>query len=129
MTFNEKILDHFDNPRNVGSFGNDDTDVGTGIVGAPECGDVLKLQIRVDQTTGTITDTCFKACGSGETIAASSLVTELIKGKTLDEASAIADKEIAENLDLSRERMHCSIMAEGAIRKAIRDYRSKHESP
>ena len=125
MAYSEKVLDHYENPRNVGSFGKDDTDVGTGMVGAPACGDVMKLQIKVDG--GIITDARFKTYGCGSAIASSSLVTEWVKGKTLDEAATIRNTEIAQELALPPVKIHCSILAEDAIKAAIEDYRNKHK--
>jgi nitrogen fixation NifU-like protein len=127
MAYSDKVVDHYENPRNVGSFDKSDTDVGTGMVGAPACGDVMKLQIKVDQTTGIITDARFKTYGCGSAIASSSLVTEWVKGKTLDEAGAIKNSEIAEELALPPVKIHCSILAEDAIKAAVKDYREKHD--
>ena len=126
MAYSEKVIDHYENPRNVGSFSKDDTEVGTGMVGAPACGDVMKLQIKVDHDTGIITDARFKTYGCGSAIASSSLVTEWVKGKTLDEASTIKNTKIAEELALPPVKIHCSILAEDAIKAAIEDYRKKH---
>lgn len=126
MAYSSQVIDHYENPRNVGSFGKDDTDVGTGMVGAPACGDVMKLQIKVDETTGVITDARFKTYGCGSAIASSSLVTEWVKGKSLDEAATIRNTQIAEELALPPVKIHCSILAEDAIKAAIDDYRSKH---
>ena len=123
MAYSEKVIDHYENPRNVGKMDIDDT-VGTGMVGAPACGDVMKLQIRVDKE-GIIQDAKFKTYGCGSAIASSSLVTEWVKGKTLDEAGAIKNVEIAEELALPPVKIHCSILAEDAIKAAIADYRSK----
>lgn len=125
MAYSEKVLDHYDNPRNVGSFDKTDTSVGTGMVGAPACGDVMKLQIKVGDD-GIITDARFKTYGCGSAIASSSLVTEWVKGKTLDEAATIKNTEIANELALPPVKIHCSILAEDAIRAAIEDYRKKH---
>jgi len=127
MAYSEKVIDHYENPRNVGSFGKDDTDVGTGMVGAPACGDVMKLQIKVDETTGVITDAKFKTYGCGSAIASSSLITEWVKGKTLDQASSIKNSEIAEELALPPVKIHCSILAEDAIKAAVADYKAKHD--
>ena len=127
MAYSAQVIDHYENPRNVGSFGKDDTDVGTGMVGAPACGDVMKLQIKVDETTGVITDARFKTYGCGSAIASSSLVTEWVKGKSLDEAATIRNTQIAEELALPPVKIHCSILAEDAIKAAIDDYRSKHQ--
>ena len=126
MSYSLQVLDHYENPRNVGSFGKEDEDVGTGMVGAPACGDVMKLQIKVDKETGLITDAKFKTYGCGSAIASSSLVTEWVKGKTLDEASTITNSTIAEHLSLPPVKIHCSILAEDAIKAAVEDYRKKH---
>ena len=128
MAYSEKLIDHFENPRNVGSFDKDDTAVGTGLVGAPACGDVMKLQIKVS-ADGIIEDAKFKTFGCGSAIASSSLVTEWVKGKTLDEASTIKNTEIARHLVLPPVKIHCSVLAEDAIKAAIDDYRRKHVSP
>jgi nitrogen fixation NifU-like protein len=128
MSYSDKVIDHYENPRNVGSFAKDDADVGTGMVGAPACGDVMKLQIKVDNDTGLITDAKFKTYGCGSAIASSSLVTEWVKGKTLDEAGAIKNSEIAEELALPPVKIHCSILAEDAIKAAVEDYRKKHDN-
>ena len=125
MAYSDKVLDHYENPRNVGSFSKEDTDVGTGMVGAPACGDVMRLQIKV--IDGIITDARFKTYGCGSAIASSSLVTEWVKGKTLDEAGIIKNTEIAQELALPPVKIHCSILAEDAIKAAITDYRSKHD--
>ena len=127
MAYSNKVIDHYENPRNVGSFGKDDESVGTGMVGAPACGDVMKLQIKVDEATGVITDAKFKTYGCGSAIASSSLVTEWVKGKTLDQASSIKNSEIAEELALPPVKIHCSILAEDAIKAAVADYRAKHD--
>jgi nitrogen fixation NifU-like protein len=127
MSYSDKVIDHYENPRNVGSFAKDDTDVGTGMVGAPACGDVMKLQIKVDHETGKITDARFKTYGCGSAIASSSLVTEWVKGRTLDEAAGIKNTEIAEELALPPVKIHCSILAEDAIKAAVEDYRKKHD--
>ena len=124
MAYSEKVLDHYENPRNVGSFPKEDTDVGTGMVGAPACGDVMKLQIKVKN--GIIEDAKFKTYGCGSAIASSSLVTTWIKGKTLDQAATIKNTAIAEELALPPVKIHCSILAEDAIKSAIADYRLKH---
>ena len=126
MAYSEKVIDHYENPRNVGSFDKNDTTVGTGMVGAPACGDVMKLQIKVDEKTGVITDAKFKTYGCGSAIASSSLVTEWVKGKTLDDAATIRNTKIAEELALPPVKIHCSILAEDAIKAAIDDYRKKH---
>jgi nitrogen fixation NifU-like protein len=125
MAYSEKVIDHYENPRNVGSFSKDDPEVGTGMVGAPACGDVMKLQIKVEE--GIIVDAKFKTYGCGSAIASSSLVTEWIKGKTLDEAQSIKNSEIAEELALPPVKIHCSILAEDAIKAAVNDYKAKHE--
>ena len=125
MAYSAQVIDHYENPRNVGSFAKEDTDVGTGMVGAPACGDVMKLQIKVDPTTGIITDAKFKTYGCGSAIASSSLVTDWVKGKTLDEASSIKNSVIAEELSLPPVKIHCSILAEDAIKAAVEDYRKK----
>ena len=126
MAYSDKVLDHYENPRNVGSFAKDDPEVGTGMVGAPACGDVMKLQIKVDHETGIITDAKFKTYGCGSAIASSSLVTEWVKGKTLEQAGSIRNTEIAEHLALPPVKIHCSILAEDAIKAAVEDYRKKH---
>ena len=126
MAYSEKVIDHYENPRNVGSFEKDDPTVGTGMVGAPACGDVMKLQIKVDYDTGIITDAKFKTYGCGSAIASSSLITEWVKGKTLDEAGSIKNSEIAEELALPPVKIHCSILAEDAIKAAVNDYRNRH---
>ncbi len=125
MAYSDKVIDHYENPRNVGKFDIDDT-IGTGMVGAPACGDVMKLQIKVNNDTGIITDAKFKTYGCGSAIASSSLVTEWVKGKTLDEAGIIKNSQIAEELALPPVKIHCSILAEDAIKAAIEDYRKKH---
>ena len=127
MAYSDKVIDHYENPRNVGSFSKDDPSVGTGMVGAPACGDVMKLQIKVDNDTGIITDAKFKTYGCGSAIASSSLVTEWVKGKTLDQAGSIKNSEIAEELALPPVKIHCSILAEDAIKAAVADYRNKHD--
>lgn len=127
MAYSEQVIDHYENPRNVGSFDKSDNSVGTGMVGAPACGDVMKLQIKVDDDTGIITDARFKTYGCGSAIASSSLVTEWVKGKTLDEAGAIKNSQIAEELALPPVKIHCSILAEDAIKAAVEDYRKKHQ--
>ena len=124
MAYSEKVLDHYENPRNVGSFDKTDADIGTGIVGAPACGDVMKLQIKVED--GVITDAKFKTYGCGSAIASSSLVTEWVKGRTLDEAGKISNSQIAEELALPPVKIHCSILAEDAIKAAVDDYRNRH---
>lgn len=125
MAYSDKVVDHYENPRNVGKFEVDDT-VGTGMVGAPACGDVMKLQIKVDNDTGIITDAKFKTYGCGSAIASSSLITEWVKGRTLDQAGEIKNSQIAEELALPPVKIHCSILAEDAIKAAIEDYRKKH---
>jgi nitrogen fixation NifU-like protein len=126
MSYSEKVIDHYENPRNVGSFSKDDPEVGTGMVGAPACGDVMKLQIKVNED-GVITDAKFKTYGCGSAIASSSLCTEWLKGKTLDQANAIKNADIATELALPPVKIHCSILAEDAIKAAIKDYQSKHD--
>jgi nitrogen fixation NifU-like protein len=125
MAYSDKVIDHYENPRNVGSFALDDDTVGTGMVGAPACGDVMKLQIKV--IDGIITDAKFKTYGCGSAIASSSLVTEWVKGRTLEEAGSIRNSEIAEELALPPVKIHCSILAEDAIKAAVADYRKKHD--
>ena len=125
MAYSDKVIDHYENPRNVGSFDKSDESVGTGMVGAPACGDVMKLQIKVED--GVIVDAKFKTYGCGSAIASSSLVTEWVKGKTLDEAGTIKNSEIASELALPPVKIHCSILAEDAIKAAIDDYRKKHD--
>ena len=126
MAYSDKVLDHYENPRNVGSFGKGDETIGTGMVGAPACGDVMKLQIKVNPKTGLIEDAKFKTYGCGSAIASSSLVTEWVKGKTLDEAMTIKNTQIATELALPPVKIHCSILAEDAIKAAVEDYRKKH---
>ena len=126
MAYSEKVVDHYENPRNVGSFEKGDDTVGTGMVGAPACGDVMKLQIKVNKITGLIEDARFKTYGCGSAIASSSLVTEWVKGKTLDEAASIKNSEIAHELALPPVKIHCSILAEDAIKAAVSDYKQKH---
>ena len=125
MAYSTKVLDHYNNPRNVGSFDRADPTVGTGVVGAPECGDVMKLQIKVDPLTGKIEDAKFKTFGCGSAIASSSLATEWLKGKTIDEAMAIRNTSIVEELALPPVKVHCSVLAEDAIKSAIADFRAK----
>ncbi len=127
MAYSDKVMDHYENPRNVGSFEKGDEDVGTGMVGAPACGDVMKLQIKVG-ADGVIQDAKFKTYGCGSAIASSSLVTEWVKGKTLDQAMAIKNTEIAEELALPPVKIHCSILAEDAIKAAVQDYKAKHQA-
>ena len=126
MAYGEKVLDHYENPRNVGKMDAESEDVGTGMVGAPACGDVMRLQIKVGQD-GVIEDAKFKTYGCGSAIASSSLLTEWVKGRTLDEAEVIKNTQIAEELALPPVKIHCSVLAEDAIKAAIKDYRSKHE--
>ena len=125
MSYSQKVLDHYENPRNVGSFDKSDTSIGTGMVGAPACGDVMRLQIKVDNDTGIITDAKFKTYGCGSAIASSSLVTEWVKGKTLDQAGSITNSDIATELALPPVKIHCSILAEDAIKAAIHDYSNR----
>ncbi|MCC6544445.1 MAG: Fe-S cluster assembly scaffold IscU [Nitrospirae bacterium] len=124
MQYSDEVIDHYNNPRNVGSFEKDEKDVGTGIVGAPECGDVMKLQLKIDN--GVITDAKFKTFGCGSAIASSSLATEWVKGKTVDEAMEIKNTEIVEKLQLPPVKIHCSVLAEDAIKAAIEDYKSRN---
>ena len=125
MAYSDKVLDHYENPRNVGSFDKSDESVGTGMVGAPACGDVMKLQIKVNKD-GIIEDARFKTYGCGSAIASSSLVTEWVKGRKLDEAASIRNTQIAEELSLPPVKIHCSILAEDAIKAAVEDYKKKH---
>ena len=127
MAYNNKVLEHYENPRNVGSFPKEDANVGTGMVGAPACGDVMKLQIKVSEQ-GVIEDARFKTYGCGSAIASSSLVTEWIRGKTLGEALSIKNSQIAGELELPPDKIHCSVLAEDAIKAAIGDYHSKHQA-
>ncbi|MBL7825847.1 MAG: Fe-S cluster assembly scaffold IscU [Saprospiraceae bacterium] len=129
MAYSDKVLDHFKNPRNVGTLNKEAKNVGTGLVGAPECGDVMRLQIEVDEETGMISDAKFKTFGCGSAIASSSLATEWLKGKTLDEASGIDNMDIVEELALPPVKIHCSVLAEDAIKAAINDYRKKNGLP
>lgn len=124
MAYSDKVIDHYENPRNVGSFDKGDDSVGTGMVGAPACGDVMKLQIKVED--GIITDAKFKTYGCGSAIASSSLITEMVKGMSLDQAGSIKNSEIAEELALPPVKIHCSILAEDAIKAAVADYKAKH---
>ena len=126
MAYSEKVIDHYENPRNVGSFDKDDPSVATGMVGAPACGDVMKLQLKVGDN-GIIEDAKFKTYGCGSAIASSSLVTEWVKGKSIDEATEIKNTDIAEELALPPVKIHCSILAEDAIKAAVDDYKSKHK--
>ena len=128
MAYSNKVLDHYNNPRNVGSFDQGDRTVGTGLVGAPECGDVLKLQIKVDPATGLIEDARFKTFGCGSAIASSSLATEWLKGKTIDQAMGIKNTAIVEELSLPPVKVHCSVLAEDAIKAAIRNFQEKQEA-
>jgi len=126
MAYSDKVMDHYENPRNVGALDKDDPNVGTGMVGAPACGDVMKLQIKVNEQ-GVIEDAKFKTYGCGSAIASSSLLTEWVKGKTLEEAARIKNKDIAEELALPPVKIHCSVLAEDAIKAAINDYQSKQQ--
>lgn len=123
--YHERVVDHYNNPRNVGSFDKNDPDVGTGLVGAPACGDVMKLQIKVDEITGKITDARFKTFGCGSAIASSSVATEWVKGKQMEEVLSIKNTEIAKHLSLPPVKLHCSMLAEDAIKAAVRDYEAK----
>jgi len=127
MAYSDKVIDHYENPRNVGSFAKGDEQIGTGMVGAPACGDVMKLQIRVNDK-GVIEDAKFKTYGCGSAIASSSLVTEWVKGKTLDQALEIKNSQIAQELSLPPVKIHCSILAEDAIKAAVKDYKDKHSN-
>ena len=127
MAYSDKVIDHYENPRNVGTFNKDDSDVGTGMVGAPACGDVMRLQIKVNDQ-GIIEDAKFKTYGCGSAIASSSLITEWVKGKSLDDALAIKNSQIAEELELPPVKIHCSILAEDAVKAAVADYRKKQGS-
>lgn len=127
MAYNEKVIDHYENPRNVGALDKSDQQVGTGMVGAPACGDVMKLQIKVNEETGKIEQAVFKTYGCGSAIASSSLATEWLKGRTLDEADQIKNTQIAQELKLPPVKIHCSLLAEDAIKAAIRDYREKRK--
>ena len=126
MAYSEKVIDHYQNPKNVGTLDKANKNVGTGLVGAPECGDVMRLQIQVDDSTGVITDAKFKTFGCGSAIASSSLATEWLKGKTVDQAVAIDNMAIVEELNLPPLKIHCSVLAEDAIKAAINDYRAKN---
>src|SRR6267378_546312 len=128
MAYSEKVLDHYNNPRNVGSLDKQDPNVGTGMVGAPECGDVMKLQLRVNESTGIIEDAKFKTFGCGSAIASSSLATEWLKGKTVDEAAKIKNTDIVNELKLPPVKIHCSVLAEDAIKAALSDYKEKWAS-
>ncbi|CAL9763950.1 unnamed protein product [Musa acuminata subsp. burmannicoides] len=123
--YHERVVDHYDNPRNVGSFDKNDPSVGTGLVGAPACGDVMKLQIRVDEESGKIVDACFKTFGCGSAIASSSVATEWVKGKKMEEVLSIKNTEIAKHLSLPPVKLHCSMLAEDAIKAAVKDYEAK----
>ena len=125
MAYSDKVIDHYENPRNVGSLPKDDVNVGTGLVGAPECGDVMKLQVKVNPATGVIDDAKFKTFGCGSAIASSSLATEWLKGKTVDEALTIKNTDIVNELSLPPVKIHCSVLAEDAIKSAIQDFRAK----
>ena len=127
MAYSEKLLNHFKQPKNVGTLDKDQKNVGTGLVGALECGDVMRLQIEVDETSGVIKDAKFKTFGCGSAIASSSLATEWLKGKTLDEAASIDNMDIVEELELPPVKIHCSVLAEDAIKSAIKDYKSKNQ--
>jgi nitrogen fixation NifU-like protein len=127
MAYSDKVLDHYNHPRNVGSLDKNDVNVGTGMVGAPECGDVMKLQVKVDEATGIIADAKFKTFGCGSAIASSSLATEWLKGKTVDEALAIKNTDIVNELSLPPVKIHCSVLAEDAIKAAISDYKKKQD--
>jgi nitrogen fixation NifU-like protein len=129
MAYSDKVVDHYNNPRNVGSFSKEEEDVGTGLVGAPECGDVMKLQIKVDDESGVIEDAKFKTFGCGSAIASSSLATEWVKGKTLEEALAIKNTDIVKELSLPPVKIHCSVLAEDAIKAAISDWKARHPEP
>lgn len=124
-TYDAKVIDHYENPRNVGSFDKSDPNVGTGVVGAPACGDVLKLQVRIED--GKVVDSCFKAFGCGSAIASSSFASDAIKGKTTDEASSVSNQQIAQELNLPPVKLHCSMLAEDAIKAALNDYQSKQQ--
>ena len=126
MAYSEKVIDHYTNPRNIGTLDKSSAQVGTGLVGAPECGDVMRLQIQVDDATGVITDAKFKTFGCGSAIASSSLATEWLKGKTVDEAVKIDNMDLVEELNLPPVKIHCSVLAEDAIKSAINDYRKKN---
>jgi nitrogen fixation NifU-like protein len=126
MAYSDKVIDHYNNPRNVGSLAKEDPNVGTGLVGAPECGDVMKLQIKVNEESGVIEDAKFKTFGCGSAIASSSLATEWVKGKTLAEALAIKNTDIVKELSLPPVKIHCSVLAEDAIKAAVTDWKKKH---
>ncbi|KAF3340011.1 iron-sulfur cluster assembly protein 1-like protein [Carex littledalei] len=126
--YHERVVDHYNNPRNIGSFDKEDSDVGTGLVGAPACGDVMKLQIKVDEDSGKIVDACFKTFGCGSAIASSSVATEWVKGKQMEEVVTIKNTEIAKHLSLPPVKLHCSMLAEDAIKAAVKDYESKKKA-
>ena len=128
MAYNDKVIEHFENPKNVGSLDSSNKNVGSGLVGAPECGDVMKLQIQVNEESGVIENAVFKTFGCGSAIASSSLATEWVKGKTIDEANMIQNTEIVEELSLPPVKIHCSVLAESAIKAAIKDYQSKQST-
>ena len=128
MAYSDKVIDHYNNPRNVGALPKEDPNVGTGLVGAPECGDVMKLQIRVNEDSGVIEDARFKTFGCGSAIASSSLATEWVKGKTLTEALAIKNTDIVKELSLPPVKIHCSVLAEDAIKAAVSDWKKKHDN-
>jgi nitrogen fixation NifU-like protein len=128
MAYSDKVIDHYEQPRNVGTLDKEDATVGTGLVGAPACGDVMRLQIRVNPETNVVEDAKFKTFGCGSAIASSSLVTEWVKGKTIDEAMALKNSQIVEELNLPPVKIHCSVLAEDAIKSAIADYRKKQEA-
>ena len=128
MAYSDKVIDHYENPRNVGSLSKDDANVGTGLVGAPECGDVMKLQVKVNPDTGVIDDAKFKTFGCGSAIASSSLATEWLKGKTVEQALAIKNTDIVNELSLPPVKIHCSVLAEDAIKAAISDYKKKNQA-
>ncbi|KAL5544194.1 hypothetical protein UlMin_007978 [Ulmus minor] len=128
-SYHERVVDHYDNPRNVGAFDKNDPTVGTGLVGAPACGDVMKLQIKVDEKTGKIVDACFKTFGCGSAIASSSVATEWVKGKQMEEVVTIKNTEIAKHLSLPPVKLHCSMLAEDAIKAAVKDYEAKRSKP
>jgi nitrogen fixation NifU-like protein len=128
MAYSDKVIDHYNNPRNVGSLAKEDPNVGTGLVGAPECGDVMKLQIKVNEESGVIEDAKFKTFGCGSAIASSSLATEWVKGKTLAEALSIKNTDIVKELSLPPVKIHCSVLAEDAIKAAVTDWKKKHDS-
>ena len=128
MAYSDKVIDHYNNPRNVGALPKEDPNVGTGLVGAPECGDVMKLQIKVNEDSGVIEDARFKTFGCGSAIASSSLATEWVKGKTLTEALAIKNTDIVKELSLPPVKIHCSVLAEDAIKAAVKDWKKKHDN-